>query len=187
MSAFAMLAALPESYSLLASTLYASSSLSSEHVLNAINLEWRRRHQSQETNAAAGYLAKTTKKPTPDKKGGRSTRTGKDGKPQLGPNANEYCDEHQAYGHSTDKCFRRKNLKQAAVATAQAEVEPQMTAQLAKVEVATESATSDNGMVANFLATAEPAGDRLLPILLERRSSRLLATEKRSEASLSRF
>jgi hypothetical protein len=43
MSAFTMLRAIPESYSLLVSTLYASSSLSSKHVLEMINQEWHHR------------------------------------------------------------------------------------------------------------------------------------------------
>ena len=59
MSAFAMLKTLPESYALLASTLYGSPLLSSDHVLATINQEWRRRQQSLETTTnAAGYLAK---------------------------------------------------------------------------------------------------------------------------------
>jgi hypothetical protein len=57
-----------------------------------------------------------------DNKGGtRTTRTGKDGKTQLGPHADDYCDEHQAYGHSTDKCYKRKNAQQAAAAQTDAE------------------------------------------------------------------
>jgi hypothetical protein len=138
MSAFAMPAALPASYSLLPPTLYAGQSLSSEQVPNAINLEWRRRHQSQETNVAAGYLVKTKKQPMPaaadkNKKGGtRTTRTGKDSKTQLGPHADEYCDEHQAYGRSTDKCYKRKNAKQAAAA--QTDAETTRSAQLAQVD-----------------------------------------------------
>src|SRR3954451_2002409 len=107
MSAFAMLKTLPESYALLASTLYASPLLSSDHVLATINQEWRRRQQSLETTTtAAGYLAKK-KISTADKRpSARTARVGKDGKPQLGSNAEEYCTEHGAYGHSTDKCFK---------------------------------------------------------------------------------
>ncbi len=101
MSAFAMLRALPESYSLLVSTLYASPSLSSEHVLQTINREWRCRQQGQETTAAAGYLAKE-KAPQPFAYKTQERRMGKDGKPQLGPHTNEYSDEHKCYGHTTN-------------------------------------------------------------------------------------
>jgi hypothetical protein len=87
-----------------------------------------------------------------NKGGTHSTRSGKDGKTRLGAHAGEYCDENQAYGHSTDKCYKRKNAKQAAAA--QTDPETPRSAQLAQVD---QSDPSDDEVVADFLAITEPA------------------------------
>jgi hypothetical protein len=161
MSAFAMLQTLPESYSLLASTLFASPSLSSDHVLATINQEWRRRQQGLETTAAGGYLAKkkaTKPAPPTTERRTQTTRTGKDGKPQLGPNADAYCDEHKCYGHTISNCFRRNNAKQAA--TAQTGTDTTKSAQLAQITPDSGSEEANDevpDVVADYLARLEPA------------------------------
>jgi hypothetical protein len=113
MTAYAMLAALPPSYGMLASTLLSTTSssitLTSDNVLSAAGMEYRRRlMQAQEVNGQ-GFLAKkgeTKAQPKgPEKR--RDQRIGKDGQVQLGPDANKYCEEHKRWGHDTSECFKR--------------------------------------------------------------------------------
>jgi transposase InsO family protein len=109
MTAYAMLAYLPPSYGMLASTLLASNStITSDQVLSASSLEWRRRMmQAQEINGQ-GLLAKRDgnrgQGRTQDR---RERKLGKDGLPLLGGDATKFCEEHKRWGHDINNCFRR--------------------------------------------------------------------------------
>lgn len=115
MTAYAMLAYLPPSYGMLASTLLATTSsttgITSDKVLSAASMEWRRRAmQAQEINGQ-GFLAKKgERKPQPQGQRGtdrRERRVGKDGLLLLGGEANKWCEEHKRWGHDTSSCFKR--------------------------------------------------------------------------------
>lgn len=120
MTAYAMLAYLPPSYGMLASTLLAttesSTTITSDKVLSAASMEWRRRRmQSQEINGQ-GFLAKKGERKTqPSGQRGterRERRLGKDGLPLLGGEGDKWCKEHKRWGHDTTNCFRRNSSNQ---------------------------------------------------------------------------
>jgi len=120
MTAYAMLAYLPPSYGMLASTLLAttesSTTITSDKVLSAASMEWRRRMmQSQEINGQGFLAKKNERKMQPSGHRGaerRERRLGKDGLPILGGDADKWCEEHKRWGHDTANCFRRNGSQQ---------------------------------------------------------------------------
>ena len=101
----AMLHSLPESFSLLASTILPNTDLHSEMVITTIQQEWRRRHISEESTTALLFRQRPSiAEPRQGKESGeRERKKGKDGNWLYGPHENEYeyCDVHKAYGHRT--------------------------------------------------------------------------------------
>ena len=122
LSPHAMLRALPESFSLLASTILPVADLQSETVIATIQQEWRRRHQSEDSTA----VLVARKKPieinnrSQPKEHGREKgerKKGKDGNWLYGSHEDEYCDSHRAYGHRTSDCRRPQARAMAASKT----------------------------------------------------------------------
>lgn len=115
MTAYAVLAYLPPSYGMLASTLLATvqntHAVTSDKVLSAASMKWRRRMMQAQDINGQGFLAKKGAS-KPQSKGQRvgdrrERRLGKDGLVLPGPDAGKYCEEHKRWGHDTDSCFKR--------------------------------------------------------------------------------
>lgn len=130
MTAYAMLTALPSSYGMLSSTILANGSNFTAHqVISAASAEHRRRiMQSEEVNPQ-GFLARKSETAKGQGQGqGRGQdrrRLGPDGLPTLGRHIDQFCENHQRYGHTTTACqgVRSRNTNQqpkAAVAAPEA-------------------------------------------------------------------
>ncbi|RXK40381.1 hypothetical protein M231_02364 [Tremella mesenterica] len=111
MTAYDMLASLPPSYGMLASTLLSTTtltSITSDQVLLAARPEYQCRNMQEEEVNGQGFLARKIKKKTPPKgQNQQHRRLGKDGKPLLVRDETKWCEEHKRYGHNLSGCYQQ--------------------------------------------------------------------------------
>ena len=121
MAAFAMLRALPNEYSLWASTIYKDKDLSVQMVLNEAEREYNRQVSQglvQRRQAGGAYTAIVPQgvpvyspypvQPRDNRQSGK-VPLGKDGNPMKGKDHNAYCTEHRCYGHLTRDCHKLRD------------------------------------------------------------------------------